>query len=180
MVFTLNNLLIFLIILLFVIAVRRELEEKRYGELLKEIRRFKKDPLLLIQRILNFIFRGFIIRQILNPYFLFPFLIVITILLRQSLTNSDLILLLTLVSLLWYSKETFELRKCQNITNKQTAELIVDQKKQLYLNLVEMEMRDKDSGYKARVSYPIIIRRIVEKGEFDPKTLYSKSWHQDI
>ncbi len=55
-----------------------------------------------------------------------------------------------------------------------------EQKKTVYLQLLEMEMKDKDSGYKVRIKYPLIVRKIIEKGEFDSKELYSKNWHQDI
>lgn len=173
--FTLDNALVFSLILLCVVAAWNEIFFSKRTNSSKKPEKPCRDLISFIQEVLEFIFNKFVIRQILNPYFLFPFSILSLIFLKRqsNLVNSDIILLATFIALMWYSKETYELRKAQNIANK-------EQKKQLYLNLVEIEMRDKDAAYKTRIKYPLIIRKIIEKGEFDPKTLYSEAWHEDI
>lgn len=135
----------------------------------------------IFQKTLHYIFRGFIVRQILNPYFLFPFLALLCwLLMIINWGKGDIILVMTLLVVLWYSKETQVLREEQRKSNKISEELITEQKKAVFLQLLDMEMKDKDSGYKVRVEYPLIVRRIIEKGEFDPKELYSRNWHQNL
>ncbi|GBE16357.1 hypothetical protein BMS3Abin15_00171 [bacterium BMS3Abin15] len=172
---------------LFLVASWREKEEGYFKSHFLQVIKNHTDQkginklFYIIQRSLNYFFRGFIIRQILNPYFLFPFLVILYWLLRiKSWGNIELVLLVTLIVILWYSKETFALREEQRKGNIITNNLKKEQRKSVYLQLLEMEMKDKNSGYKVRVKYPLMVRRIIEKGKFDPKELYSKNWHGDI
>lgn len=124
MTFSLNNILSFFAILLFIIALWNEISSGRYIKFFEKLQKTHKDPFLFIQGVLDFICNKFIIRQILNPYFLFPFSALAVVFLKNnfnSFSNSDIILLVTFVALLWYSKETFELRKAQVVANKQTG-----------------------------------------------------------
>jgi len=124
------------LIVLLLIGLYREWEEKR---LYKEIERiFCKRKLdngkrfsirqldlfiyYIIQRLFNYVFRGFVTRQILNQYIIFPLIIVISLFLlsRNDInkdTSQNLILLITFVAIIWYSKETFALREEQKNAN---------------------------------------------------------------
>ena len=173
--------------ILAIVAVWKEKDEKKWSAFSEEaIKRGNEKGGLdkyihIFQKFLHYVFRGFVIRQILNPYFLFPFLVTLTWFLKiNKWTNGDVVLIITLIVVLWYSKETQVLREEQRMSNKIAKELMQEQKKLVYLQTLEMEMKDKDSGYKLRIKYPLIVRRIIEKGEFDPKELYSKGWHQKL
>jgi len=171
---------------LFSVTLWKDIDEGSWGRYLVDIKNGKEKRGVgmyfhAIQKTLHYVFRGFAIRQILNPYFLFPFLILLTWYLKlNNLSSGELVLIITLIVVLWYSKETQVLREEQRKANKIAKELMAEQKKAVYLQLLDMEMKDKDSGYKARIGYPLIVRRIIEKGEFDPKELYSRNWHQDL
>lgn len=173
--------------ILIILAIWKEKDEKNWNTFSKEVIKKGKDKggiskyIHIFQKLLHYTFRGFIIRQILNPYFLFPFLILLIWLLKiNNWSNGEIVLTATLIVVLWYSKETQVLREEQRKSNKIAKELMIEQKKLVYLQALEMEMKDKDSGYKVRTKYPLLFRRIVEKGEFDPKALFSNNWHQDL
>jgi len=185
-------ILIIFTILMF-IAVWNDRREGKWEKLKNELAKKKKVSgkeqdrkgidkwLYRIQKILDYFSGGLFIRQILNPYILFPFFVLLFWLLKiNDVKTGDLVLTLTLAAIVWYSRETLVLRQEQWKSNKIAKELMEEQKKLVYLQALEMEMKDKDSGYKARIKYPLIVRRIIEKGEFDPKELYSNDWHQDI
>lgn len=84
----------------------------------------------------------------------------------KNLTMSDWIQIILVIVVIWYSVETYRLRK--------------EQKKAVYLQLLDMEMRDKNGGYKSRVNYPLMVREIIELGKFDVKKLYSPAYHQPL
>lgn len=84
----------------------------------------------------------------------------------KNLTRSDWIQIALVIVVIWYSIETYRLRK--------------EQKKAVYLQLLDMEMRDKSGGYKSRVNYPLMVREIIELGKFDVKKLYSPAYHQPL
>lgn len=84
----------------------------------------------------------------------------------KGLKISDWIQIAIVFVLIWYSIETHLLRK--------------EQKKSVYLYLLDMEMRDKGGGYKVRVKYPYIVRKIIEQGKFDVKRLYSLAYHKPL
>lgn len=84
----------------------------------------------------------------------------------RNLTKSDWIQIALVIVVMWYSIETYRLRR--------------EQKKAVYLQLLDMEMRDKNGGYKARVKYPLMVREIIELGKFDVKKLYSPAYHQPL
>lgn len=69
---------------------------------------------------LDHIFRIFIMEQILNQYILFPLTIILSLYLyfRYNLKASELILFITFMAILWYSKETFQLKNEQRSANK--------------------------------------------------------------
>lgn len=84
----------------------------------------------------------------------------------NNLTIADVIQVIIAIVLIWYSIETHQLK--------------IEQRKALYLNLLNMEMKDKGGDYKSRVGYPLMVREIVEYGRFDAKKLYSSNFHQKI
>jgi len=65
------------------------------------------------QKLLHYIFRGTVQNQILNPYFLFPSLILFWVFGINNWELKDLVLATTLIVILWYSKETLFLREEQ-------------------------------------------------------------------
>jgi len=84
----------------------------------------------------------------------------------NKLSISDIIQIIIAIALIFTLIETYRLRK--------------EQRKATYLYLLDMEMRDKNPGYKARIGYPLIVRRIIEYGSFDIKSLYSPAYHKKI
>lgn len=84
----------------------------------------------------------------------------------KNFTISDWIQITLVLVVTWYSVETYRLRK--------------EQKKAVYLQLLDMEMRNKNGGYKSRVNYPLIVREIIELGKFDVKKLYSPAYHKPL
>jgi hypothetical protein len=112
-------------IILFTIAVWEEKSERNWKWQFTDVIKRRGEQkgvnkyFFIVQRTINYLFRGFIVRQIFNPYFLFPFLILLFWFLRlNNIGNSDLILTLTLIVILWYSKETFVLRQSQDESNE--------------------------------------------------------------
>lgn len=76
------------------------------------------------QRILDYIFNKLTTRQFLNPYFFFPFSIILILFLYKKgffesadKSNGSLILFITLLMVMWYSRETWALRKEQQKSN---------------------------------------------------------------
>lgn len=129
--FTSSSSFLIFLITLFLIGVYREWEE---GRLIKELKRVFCEKKLIngkefsirqldiflyhfFQRFFNYIFRGFFTRQILNQYIIFPLAIILSVYVWFNLSYEnkiqDLILLITFMSILWYSKETFALREEQ-------------------------------------------------------------------
>jgi len=125
------------LVVLFMLGIYREWEEKYLPKELAKIFCERKldngktfsvrqlDIFLyyIIQRLFNYIFRGFITRQILNQYIIFPLIIVLLLyfLFRNDFdTNNvqNLILLITFIAIIWYSKETFALREEQKNANR--------------------------------------------------------------
>jgi len=70
------------------------------------------------QKLLHYIFRGTVQNQILNPYFLFPSLILFWVFGINNWELKDLVLATTLIVILWYSKETLFLREEQRASNR--------------------------------------------------------------
>lgn len=75
--------------------------------------------LYYIQKLLDYLSEGLIIRQILSPYILFPiFALVFWILVINKTNTTVLVLSLTLIAIIWYSRETLVLRQKQMKANK--------------------------------------------------------------
>ncbi len=130
--FVSNTFLVISSLALIIISLYREWEEGRFKEFWDKIyneRKLENDKIFsircidiflyyMIQRSLNYIFRGFFIRQILNPYIIIPFLIILSLnlmpkVLEEKIGSTDFILLITFIAILWYSKETYALRESQ-------------------------------------------------------------------
>jgi len=93
--------------------------------------------------------------------------------LLKNLTVADYIQISIFVVLFWYSWETHQLRKWQ--------------KRQAQLTVLDLDMQRVRHGATSRTNptpygepFPIIIRKIYERGEFDPKVLYSRAYHQPL
>ncbi len=104
------------IISLVIIAIWEEFCREGGFKDLKRIGRDFKDevPFAGIQRILDYLFNKLLIRQILNPYFLFPVAIFLSIFFWNNKIidkQSDLIYFITFIALMWYARETHALRK---------------------------------------------------------------------
>ena len=91
----------------------------------------------------------------------------------QQLHPSDWILLFTFFAIVWYSWETRQLRKWQQ--------------KQVQLSIVDLDMQRVRSNAEGRgnptpygEAFPIIMRKIYDSGNFDPKVLYSPTYHQPL
>lgn len=107
-----NNAMVLIVLLLLVVA---------FNDVPKKTKNYFFDSLRFFQRLLNYVFVGFFIRQILNPYFLFPFSLIASVYLykNQKLVEpEDIILFVTFLAILWYSRETFLLREEQGKSNK--------------------------------------------------------------
>ena len=90
-----------------------------------------------------------------------------------NLTIADGIQIFIFVILFWYSWETRQLRKWQ--------------KKQAQLTILSLDMQRVKSSSENHFNptpygekFPLIIRKIYELGEFDPKVLYSRAFHQPL
>lgn len=79
------------------------------------------------------------------------------------MTISDLILLVTLGAIVWYTLETRKLRKWQQLHTM--------------LTVFFEQTKDWDSGMKVRTKYPFKLQEIVKNNEYDPSWAYSKGWH---
>lgn len=177
-----NIVLLVILALLIFIAVWKDIDQDKIKKLKKEINKKERSG---INKQFNYIQKGLeyfgnlIVRQILDPYIVFPFYILLALFFINNNWefNDVFVLTITLIAILWYSRETLILKQKQQKSNEIAQKLMIEQKKSVYLQLLEMEMKDKDSGYKVRIGYPLIVRKIIEKGEFDPKVLYSRNWH---
>jgi hypothetical protein len=116
---------------LLIIAVWNDKREGKWKKLKKEFREEKKINgkkikeagvdkwLYYIQKGLDYLSGGLMIRQILNPYILFTLsALLFWILIINSVKTGELVLTLTLVAIIWYSRETLILRKEQWRSNK--------------------------------------------------------------
>ncbi len=118
--------LLFLAVLILIVFWEDVRREKRINDFLKIFNEFKNHDCFLdklfgfFQRILDYIFNKIFIRQILNPYFLFPFTILFSFYLYfvKKTILSDLVYFITFVAILWYSRETWALRKEQVKSNE--------------------------------------------------------------
>ncbi len=121
--------LIISLIVLLLLALYREWED---DGLEKEIRNFFYDKRLknekkvsirrpdiflyyMLQRSLNYLFRVIVLRHILDYCLVFPLTIVLVLFLhyKYKFDGPDLILFITFMAILWYSKETFASRQQQ-------------------------------------------------------------------
>ncbi len=83
------------------------------------------------------------------------------------------VLSLTLVVIIWYTIETKKLREWQT---KQVQLTILN----LEFNRVYENAKQPHIRIPFSEDWPIIVRKIYEKGELDTKTFYSKSYHKDL
>jgi len=91
----------------------------------------------------------------------------------NKLSIADYIQISIFITLFWYSWETRQLRKWQ--------------KKQAQLTILGLDMQRVKTHSEGRINpapygekFPIIIRKIYELGEFDPKIMYSPMFHQPL
>lgn len=116
-----------------------------------------------VQRILDYLANKLIIRQFLNPYFFFPFSVLLTIWLWTSSfvrEGADLILFITFLALMWYARETHALRE---EAKKQTK--ILTGRPLVVLNKEVKEIEEKYSIYNAGNAVAIDISIKYFKGE---------------
>lgn len=120
-------------ILLLIIAIWEEFCRERRGREFKRIfTQFEKfgfwqGIIAFLQRILDWIFNKFMIRQLLNPYFFFPFSIILTFVLYNKIKSVDgniqsVILFITFLAIMWYARETHALRSEQKKSNEISRE----------------------------------------------------------
>lgn len=120
--------------ILFLMALYREWEDD--NNLGKEIRKIFCDKKFkgkkvsirqpdiflyyILQRSLDYLFRGIVLRHILSQYIVFPFTIIFSLFLyyRHGVKDQSLILFVTFMAILWYSKETFASRQEQKNANR--------------------------------------------------------------
>ncbi|MDO9230960.1 MAG: hypothetical protein Q7U36_00555 [bacterium] len=121
-------------LILFLMALYREWEnDNNLGKEIRKIfcnKKFKgkkvsiRQPDIflyyILQRSLNYLFRGIVLRHILNYYLVFPLTIIFSLFLyyRYEVDDQSLILFITFMSILWYSKETFDSRQEQKNANR--------------------------------------------------------------
>lgn len=157
------------------IAVWNDRREGKWKKFKKEFREEKKINgkkikeagldkwLYYIEKGLDYLSGGLIIRQILNPYILFPFSILLFWLLKiNNVVTGDLLLILTLVAIIWYSRETLVLRQEQWKSNKIAQKNNEIQEKPIlnfYLRGYEMRLRNVGNG----PAYNIVISNIDAK-----------------
>lgn len=124
-----SDLFWLLLIVLFLLALYREWEDGKLGKEIKKIFCDKKlksgikvsirQPDIFIyyilQRSLNYLFRGIVLRHVLDSYIVFPLTIILSLFLhyKYKFDGPDLILFITFMAILWYSKETFASRQQQ-------------------------------------------------------------------
>lgn len=119
--------------ILFLMALYREWEDDSLEKGIKEIfcdKKFKGKKVsirqldiflyYILQRSLNYLFRGIVLRHILNYYLVFPLTIIFSLFLyyRYEVKDQSLILFITFMAILWYSKETFDSRQEQKNANR--------------------------------------------------------------
>lgn len=165
-------------LILILVAIWKEIDEGNWKTFSEEaIKRGRKKNGIgccvhIFQKLLHYIFRGFFIRQILNPYFLFPFLILLTWVLKiNNVETGNLVLLLTLIVILWYSKETQVLREEQRKSNKIAQKSNEIQERPIlnfYLRGYEMRLRNVGNGpaYNITVS-EINAKSFIYRANFD-------------
>ncbi|MBU4347851.1 hypothetical protein KKF23_04920 [Patescibacteria group bacterium] len=127
--FSSNYFLIISLLVLLLLALYREWED---DSLEKEIRKIFCDKKLkngkkvsirqpdiflyyILQHSLNYLFRGIVLRHILDCYIVFPLTIILSLFLqyKYEVGSQSLILFITFMAILWYSKETFASRQQQ-------------------------------------------------------------------
>lgn len=118
---------VFIAILLIVAFWQEFYREGRKREFKRIFNQFNKfgfwnGIIAFVQRILDWIFNKFMIRQLLNPYFFFPFSIVLTLVLYNKIKSVDgniqsIILFITFLAIMWYARETYALRSTQKESN---------------------------------------------------------------
>lgn len=96
-----------------------------------------------------------------------------TIIFENTVSVADIILFITFLAILWYSLETRWLRQWQT-RQVQATLLMLDMQRVIH----HAEHPSIRMPYKE--SFPIIMRKIYELGEFDIKDLYSSTYHGSI
>lgn len=148
------------VLILLSVAIWKDIDEgnwEKYREeaIKKGIKKGKKKGISckyfhIIQKTLHYVFRSFFIKQILNPYFLFPFIVFLIWFLKiNNWENGDIVLLVTLIVVLWYSKETQVLREEQRKSNKISQKSNEIQERPIlnfYLRGYEMRLRNAGNG----------------------------------
>lgn len=113
----------YLISLLFVLAIWNELVREKRGNDLKKVFMDYRGTIShlpsLLQRLLDYLFNKFGIRQLLNPWFFFPFSILFVIYFYRNTfdQSQSIVLLVTFFAIMWYARETFALRNEQKKNN---------------------------------------------------------------
>lgn len=116
-----NKVIYSLFALLIFLAIWEELVRERRGKNL--LKNEYRDTIHFVpsalQGILDYFFNKFAIRQILNPWFLFPASILFTLYFAEKISRDtqDIVLLITFFAVMWYSRETYALRNEQKKTN---------------------------------------------------------------
>lgn len=117
----------FLIALLIVLAIWEEFVREKRGKDFKKIGTDYINSISILpsflQRILDYLFNKFVIRQLLNPWFFFPASILFTLYFSQKISSesSTIVLLITFFAVMWYARETYALRNEQKKTNELIA-----------------------------------------------------------
>ena len=112
--------------ILIFIAVWNDKRERKLEILKEELEEYDKNSKSKFDKFLYHTVKylgylsGLSIRQILNPYILFPFSVLLSFWLFgiDNMKNGDAILTLTLLAIIWYSRETRILREEQRKSNK--------------------------------------------------------------
>lgn len=91
----------------------------------------------------------------------------------KNLSVGDYIQFAILIALLWYSRETYLLRKWQK---KQVQLTLLNLDMQRVKNQADLQGNPTPYGK----DFPIIMREIYELGKFDLKILYSRAFHRPI
>ena len=72
-------------------------------------------------------------------------------------------MLATLIAIIWYSFETYQLRKSQKL--------------QILLNIFFEQTKDWDNGMKVRTKFPEQLQYIIRDKKYDPRWAYSPARH---
>jgi len=171
--------------------------EKRINEL-KKVWTDRKNCIGFIQRILDWLFNKITTRQFLNPYFFFPFSFVLTIYLSKEGKLADsmsVILFITFLAIIWYSRETWALRQEQQKNNDiirgrpilsiiknvgNTIEIRNDGTNIAYNIQIKFYYQDKESIVNSDIEFSVLGKGLFYKIDISKKKVFVNGKNKEL